>query len=484
MSTGHPESRNEAEEAASGSGDALAAPEVSLYGEQLLPGAFIDGYVVEAQVAGGGFSELYRVRDESTGRLAALKLLRPEIAAARQFRRRFQLEAQALLNLRHPNIVEMRTAGELRDGRPYMVMEWLSGRELLAEINERGAFAPREALAVMEQVAAALTVAHEDGIIHRDLKAANVMVVATRPSLQLKLIDFGVAKVLDPTRDGASPLTRSGVVLGTPVCMAPEQIRSEALDVRTDVYACGILLFQLLTGRLPFTGTTRAELEELHLHAPPPVPSALVPVAPALDQIVLRCLAKVRTDRYPTVAALMEDLRAAIDAGGEAQRPAEVPACACYVQVFIDEEQEDLDAAMDRAELLLDRAREEAALVGSVVTIDTANALLYSLPLGDDPAEVRTRLAASATRLLQDVNATDAVAGIRATLCLHEGTLKLVDGRPAGGTILRFADWAPGPQYAGRVLVTRAAQPAFEDFLRTTEAPRLPLRELSGSQER
>ncbi|MFP2912764.1 serine/threonine-protein kinase, partial [Pyxidicoccus sp. 3LFB2] len=248
--------------------------EEPLYGDELGAGALVGQWVVAHVHYRGPASTLYRAKDTRTGVSAALKVLHPQAALGPTALRRFRREAATLQRLSHPHIVEVLGHGELPDGRAFIAMEWLEGRDLAAELAARGPLSPDEALEVLEQVGAALRAAHGAGVVHRDLKAQNVVRLSGRgEALLVKLVDFGVAKGLTPDSPGASTLTHTGVALGTPLSMAPEQIRGEPPDARTDLYAVGVLLFQLVTGQPPFQGTTRHEVEEQHLHAPPPRPT-------------------------------------------------------------------------------------------------------------------------------------------------------------------------------------------------------------------
>lgn len=360
--------------------------EESLYGEELRPGALVGEWVVDRVQVQGPVSALYRARHARSGMPAALKVMHSQVAAAVVALRRFRREAATLQRLRHPHIVTVLGYGELADGRPFIAMEWLEGQDLAAELASRGPLSPREVLAVMEQVGAALRVAHASGVVHRDLKPQNVVRLAPgRGGPAVKLVDFGVAKGLVPGAPGSTSLTHTGVVLGTPLSMAPEQIRGLVPDARTDLYALGVLLFQLLTGVPPFQGTTRHEVEQQHLHAPPPRPGEHAPVSAALDAVVLRCLRKEREERYPDVDALLEHLRSAV-LGGVA--PMEVPrAVGLYVEARLGgepgpAEMAALDAGLERASALAMEAGMEVRMTGGACVFAMAR-------LPDDGARER-----------------------------------------------------------------------------------------------
>ena len=188
-------------------------------------------------------------------------------------------------------MVDVYDFGMMPDGSPYYVMELLEGRTLSQLVHERGRMSAERALAYLEPICGALEAAHRVGIVHRDLKASNVMVVEDGEQPRVKLLDFGIAKVIQP-QAGQAGLTLAGQRLGTAFAMAPEQLRDGPISPATDVYALGVLLFQLVTGQYPFHSKDRLELERLHLEAPPPRASATAPVSLAVDAVVLRCLEK------------------------------------------------------------------------------------------------------------------------------------------------------------------------------------------------
>ncbi len=391
--------------------------EESLYGEELSPGALVGNWVVEHLHYRGPVSTLYRAREARTGELAALKVMRSQFTAASTALRRFRREAATLQHLRHPHIVTVLGYGELADGRPFIAMEWLEGRDLAAEFAARGPLSPREALEILEQVGAALQAAHEAGVVHRDLKAQNVVrLLGGAEAARVKLVDFGVAKGLSPEAPGASTLTHTGALLGTPLSMAPEQVRSEAPDARTDLYAMGVLLFQLVTGQPPFQGSTSHEVEEQHLHAPPPLASERAPVPTALDEVVQRCMQKRREDRYPDVATLLEALRRAVQGGQGPMRPGRE--VALYVEARMQGEPD--AASMERLDALLERAGVAAREAGLEIRVDGAGCLLAVAPLPEAAGEalaVRRRGLAAA---LSQVEAAEALPSpLRVTLSLR-----------------------------------------------------------------
>src|SRR5262245_37814049 len=224
-----------------------------LIDDDLPPGASAGDYVIESRVASGGCGTVYVATHALLGRRAAVKVLHGRLAASPQMVERFVREARAANIIRHPGIVDIFEFGALSDGRPYFVMELLEGTDLDTLLRMRGRLAFDEVLEILEPVVEALEAAHAAGIVHRDLKASNIMLLNSGGPRAVKLLDFGVAKLLVP-EPGAEALTSMGQRLGTPVAMAPEQIRCGPVDARTDVYALGVLIFQMLTGRYPFAG--------------------------------------------------------------------------------------------------------------------------------------------------------------------------------------------------------------------------------------
>jgi eukaryotic-like serine/threonine-protein kinase len=457
------------------------APEArawSLYGEELSPGAQVGGYIVEGTRYRGSVSTLYRAREARSGTPAALKVMHPQFAAARSALRRFQQEAETLKRLKHRHIVDVLEHGTLADGRPFIAMEWLEGRDLAAELTARGPFSAREALELLEQVGSALKAAHGAGVVHRDLKAQNVVVLAGEGAPRVKLVDFGVAKLLAPEEHPGSVMTSTGMVLGTPLSMAPEQIRGETPDARTDLYGLGVLLYQLVTGQPPFQGTTQVELEEQHLHAPVPRASERAPVPAALDAVVGRCMEKRREDRYADVDAVLVELRRAVQ--GERQgRATQVRALGLYVEarmgVLVD------DATLDAVDALMEHARERADAVGLKVMVEGSSFLLGVAALPDEAGaeqETRRRVLELALALAEEPARGEGTARVRLTPTLHLDTATLrpdASGRPAlgGGRLLRLSAWTRGHPGQG-VVVTQAALAGLED---TFEVEVLPGRE-------
>ena len=283
----------------------------------LTAGAHLGPYEILAAIGAGGMGEVYRARDTRLDRTVAIKVLPESLAADPQFRERFDREARTISQLTHPHICTLHDIGE-QDGTAYLVMEYLEGETLEHRLT-KGARPLDEALTIAMQIADALSAAQRAGIVHRDLKPANVFLVRRgKGPPQAKLLDFGLAKSTAPLATGGlsmlptTPpnLTQQGAILGTLQYMAPEQIEGAEADGRTDVFALGATLFEMLTGRTAFAGKTQASLLGAILKDEAPSISTMQPAAPAaLDRIVATCLAKEPDDRYQTARDLLRDLK-------------------------------------------------------------------------------------------------------------------------------------------------------------------------------
>ncbi|MEJ2852482.1 MULTISPECIES: Stk1 family PASTA domain-containing Ser/Thr kinase [unclassified Saccharothrix] len=254
----------------------------------------------------GGMSEVHKGRDVRLGRDVAIKVLRADLARDAQFQERFRREAQNSAALNHPAIVAVYDTGETNTEYgplPYIVMEYVDGRTLRDIVKTQGPMSGKRAMEIMADVSAALDFSHRHGIVHRDVKPANVMI--TR-SGAVKVMDFGIARAV---HDGQAAVTQTAAVIGTAQYLSPEQARGEAVDARSDVYASGCVLFELLTGEPPFTGDSPVAVAYQHVREDPKPPSALNPkVTPALDAIVLKAMAKGPANRYQSAAEMRADL--------------------------------------------------------------------------------------------------------------------------------------------------------------------------------
>lgn len=272
--------------------------------DDVLEGTFVDGkYRVGQEIASGGMAAVYRAEQVHLGRAVAMKVLHPHHGSER---RRFYQEARHAMSMFHPHVVRTFDRGILPDGRPYIVMELLDGITLGRRLDRDGPLDVGQGLALAEQVLSALTAAHDLGIVHRDLKPDNVFLEGGLPARArpvAKLLDFGISRGLH----AEARMTLSGVTLGTPEYISPEQARGEAdVDHRTDLWSLGVVLYESLTGQLPFpTGNLHALLVAI-LRSQPVAPSEHVPtIPPALDELILTALEKRPADRFASAAEMM-----------------------------------------------------------------------------------------------------------------------------------------------------------------------------------
>jgi len=251
----------------------------------------------------GGMAQVYDGRDRLLDRRVAVKVLHPVYATDHDFLLRFRREARAAASLSHRGIVTVYDTGQDGDAH-YIVMEFVEGRTLAQVLSEHGAMPPERATAIVEDVCEALGVAHDRGLIHRDVKPGNVMLTATG---QAKVMDFGIARAIE----GATVITTAMSVMGTPRYMSPEQVEGETLDARSDLYSLGVVLYELLSGRAPFTGPTPIAVAAQHVGAPPPPLADAVPGLPAgYVTVTERALAKDPAQRPQSAAAFAKELAA------------------------------------------------------------------------------------------------------------------------------------------------------------------------------
>jgi len=269
---------------------------------ELSPGRMVGEWRIERRVADGGMGRVYTAVHPVLEKRVAVKVLHDCFSADVAAVMRFREEARIVSRINHPNLVDVFSFGTLSDGRPYFVMEWLSGATLERHLR-KGPLPLLEAADVIDQVACALEAAHAHGVVHRDVKPENIILEPAGDRTRVKLVDFGVAKL---ARAGARPTTDA--VLGTPEYFSPEQARGGTVDARSDVYSLGLVLFEAVIGRRAFRGDNPLALAYQHLHAPAPRLRLHWPAVPApLDDLVARMLEKDVSERPP-----MAEVRAAL----------------------------------------------------------------------------------------------------------------------------------------------------------------------------
>lgn len=290
--------------------------------EEQLQTALSPAYEIERELTGGGMSRVFVATDRSLGRKVVIKVLPPELTAGVN-RERFRREIQVAAQLQHPHIVTLLSAGEHED-LLYYTMPYIEG-ESLRHALEKGPLAVKEVVRILHDVVDALAYAHARGVIHRDIKPGNIL----RQGAHALVTDFGVAKALNASRP-ISGITSAGMAIGTPAYMAPEQLAGDpSADNRIDIYAVGLLAYELLTGESPFTGPSPAATMAAQLtRVPEPLYQICPDVPPPLSAIIMQCLAKEPEQRPPTAEALMTALDAITTSSGDVKTPAtkELPA--------------------------------------------------------------------------------------------------------------------------------------------------------------
>ncbi|MBO8189343.1 protein kinase domain-containing protein, partial [Streptomyces spirodelae] len=266
-------------------------------------------FQLRSLLGAGGMASVYLAYDSVLDRQVAVKTLHTELGREQSFRERFRREAQSVAKLTHTNIVSVFDSGEDEiDGAlvPYIVMEYVEGKPLRTVLDEDiaqyGAMPADKALKITGDVLAALEVSHEMGLVHRDIKPGNVML--TKRGV-VKVMDFGIARAM---QSGVTSMTQTGMVVGTPQYLSPEQALGRGVDARSDLYSVGIMLFELLTGRLPFDADSPLAIAYAHVQEEPPTPSSInQSIPPAVDALVARTLKKNPNERFPSAEAMHDE---------------------------------------------------------------------------------------------------------------------------------------------------------------------------------
>ena len=266
------------------------------------------------RIGTGGMGAVYKAEQPDMNRFVAIKVLHPKYVSRPDLVARFRREARAMSHLSHPNTARVFLYGQLEDGSCYIVMEYLEGLNIAQLVRAEGPMEPRRAINLMMQVCGALEEAHRAGIVHRDLKPENIFVCNQGGIVDFpKVLDFGLAKVTErEMRPGSLVLTQEGMVFGTPEFMSPEQAQGKTLDARSDVYSLGTILFEMVSGKLPFEAKNAMDYIGMHVKAEPMRlaerhPNGVFP--PGLEETIRRTLAKLPDDRTPSAAALAGQLR-------------------------------------------------------------------------------------------------------------------------------------------------------------------------------
>jgi|GEM_PF-564009 serine/threonine-protein kinase len=425
----------------------------ALDGGELPPGTFAGSYEIEHLIGNGGCGSVYLTTHPTLGRPVALKVLNRILASSPKMVTRFLREIALMKIVRHPSIADIYDCGTLEDGRPFFVMELLTGPALDAFIRDRGRLPPEEALDILEPVCLALQSAHEAGIVHRDIKPSNIVFTLTGGERAVKLLDFGVAKLLEADGDGGG-LTTVGTLIGTPTAMSPEQIMGCPVDARADIYGLGVLLYTMLVGAYPFFSRDPVELAAQHLEVPPPRPSAAAPVPLAIDAIVLRCLEKSPERRFDSAKSFLAALREAVGRASIAPGEGElVPATTAgiFVELSLSTDDDELDdAAADDMERALDIAEHYLRTEGFGISLMTGCAIFGARPLSGKPSAMRherralLETAATLYRALEGRWGADSRVRVAMSVHAEEALLRSASSMEVvGGALARVSRWAP-----------------------------------------
>jgi eukaryotic-like serine/threonine-protein kinase len=378
----------------------------------------IAGHTLSEELGGGGFGTVWRARGPLGD--VAIKILHAELIRSSDALGRFQREQEAIARVIHPNVVRLHGHGVLDDGRPYLILEHLRGPTLEDEIKQRRGLPPSEVVEILTPLGEALDQAHATNIIHRDVKAGNVILAQGSAGLRPVLLDFGLAKLLDQEGPG---LTNSRAMVGTPSAMSPEQLRGTPVDARTDVYSVGLLTYHMLTGERPFAGVPAVAQGYLLLHGPRPRPSEKIPMDPAIDAVVMQAMAIEPADRFSSVGEMVAALA---QAAAPRRESAQVPrAMAVYLEISTKdaEQRERCSGALG----------DGLRALGFTIAIDAPDSLVAARPEASAPV---------AGEVVKMVGEKCAGAEVRIAIGTAKATF--FDGG-VDGDVIDVESWAPYP---------------------------------------
>jgi serine/threonine protein kinase len=381
----------------------------------------IPGFRLDRLIGEGGFGQVWSASRDSDSVHVAIKVLHLELVRSIDALTRFQRELDAIQRLQHPNVISAIDHGTLTDGRPYLVLEYIEGPSLRDVIHERGALPPNEVLEILGPLCEALQVAHDAGLVHRDVKASNVILARKAGTLRPVLLDFGLVKLVDQVGPG---LTSSRSMLGTPAAMAPEQMRGQPVDARTDVYAMGLLAYHMFTGQPAFGGAPGVVQSYLQVHGPRPRPSAKVDIDPAIDEPIGRALAPEPAERFTSARALFEAIKQAVQPAATAELD--------VIVAYIEGDAADVAAATTKLPSL-----------GMVIALAAPDSVLAVTPCGQGDVELLRRELAFSGRTKTAIGYSQ--ASIR--------------GQVVDGPALDVEGWAPYPLPDGLWVASPTEEP-------------------------